>query len=116
MLQVFAEGASDAQAKVALAIPPSRAMSNDLWDALRERDDEFSEAVKEGHVLAEAWWTEHGKRGLFTPEGVKLDAVSYIFNMTNRFRHEWQRAPVPRIENPEDPRDKVQIYMPANGR
>jgi hypothetical protein len=48
MLQVFAEGGSDAEAKVALAIPPSRALSNDLWDALRERENEFSEAVRQG--------------------------------------------------------------------
>jgi hypothetical protein len=45
MLQVFAEGSNDAEAKVALAIPPARALSNDLWDALRERQDEFSEVA-----------------------------------------------------------------------
>lgn len=44
---------------------PPRATSNDLWDALREHEHEFSEAVKEGHVLAEAWWSAQGKRGLF---------------------------------------------------
>ena len=95
MLQVFAEGGSDANAKVALAVPPSRAMCNYTWDALIEREPDFSEAVKEGHILAEAWWTEQGKRGLFTPEGIKFKAISFIFNMTNRFRNEWQRAPTP---------------------
>jgi hypothetical protein len=31
-------------------------------------------AVKEGHILSEAWWSLQGKRGLFTPEGVKFNA------------------------------------------
>jgi hypothetical protein len=82
---------------------------------LHEREPEFSEAVKAGHILAEAWWTLQGKRGLFTSEGIKFHAVSF-FNMTNRFRNEWQRAPTPRIDDPEDPRDKVQIYIPDNWR
>ncbi|QQO19450.1 hypothetical protein JJB98_05805 [Bradyrhizobium diazoefficiens] len=47
-------GASDAEVKVALAIPPARAISNDLWDDLQERYPDFSEAVQEGHLLAEA--------------------------------------------------------------
>jgi hypothetical protein len=30
-------GASDAEVKVALAIPPTRAISNDLWEDLQDR-------------------------------------------------------------------------------
>lgn len=32
MHAIYAEGGSDAEVKVALAIPPSRAISNILWD------------------------------------------------------------------------------------
>jgi hypothetical protein len=48
---------------VALAIAPARAISNDLWDDLQDRHAEFSEAVQEGHMLAEAWWTRKESSG-----------------------------------------------------
>ncbi|ESX03907.1 hypothetical protein X769_15640 [Mesorhizobium sp. LSJC268A00] len=55
MHAIYNEGGCDAEVKVALAIEPSRAMSNGLWDDLQEREPEFSQAVKEGRQLAEAW-------------------------------------------------------------
>ena len=85
MHALYNGGASDAEIKVALAIPPARAMSNDLWDDLQERSVEFSEAVQEGHMLAESWWTRQGRKALFLPEGVKFNALTYVFCMTNRF-------------------------------
>jgi hypothetical protein len=103
--------------KVALAIPPARAISNDLWDDLQDRYAEFSEAVQEGHMLAEAWWTKQGRRALFLPEGVKFNALTYIFAMTNRFANYRRNrtAPIsPRTPVATD--SKVQIYMPENGR
>lgn len=64
MHALYNGGASDAEVKVAWAIPPARAISNDLWDDRQERCPEFSEAVLEGHMLAEAWWTRQGRRPL----------------------------------------------------
>jgi hypothetical protein len=83
MHAIYADGGSDAEAKVAMAIHPARAMSNDLWDDLREREPEFSEAVKEGRQLSEAWWAAAGRRGIFL--GKDFNASTYIFNMKNRF-------------------------------
>ena len=85
MHSIYNDGGSDAEVKVALAIPPARAMSNDLWDDLQEREPLFSEAVKEGRQLAEAWWTGAGRKGIFL--GKDFNATTYIFNMKNRFLH-----------------------------
>jgi hypothetical protein len=64
MHAVYGEGGSDAEVKCALAIAPARAMSNDLFNALQDREPDFSEAVKEGRQLAEAWWAAAGKKGM----------------------------------------------------
>lgn len=85
MHELYAVGGSDAEVKVALAIPPARAMSNDLFDALREREPTFSEAIKEGHQLAEAWWQGQGRKGLFTYDGEKFSPQLWFMNMKNRF-------------------------------
>src|SRR5258708_3481836 len=52
MHNIYREGGSDAEVKVALAIFPARALSNDLWDDLQKREPEFSESVKESRLLA----------------------------------------------------------------
>jgi hypothetical protein len=94
MHSMYNGGASDAELKVALAIPPARAISNGLWDDLEERHPEFSQAVQEGHMLAEAWWTKQGRRALFLPGGVKFNALTYVFCMTNRFAS-YRKNPAP---------------------
>lgn len=83
MHSIYGEGGCDAEVKVALAIEPARAMSNGLWDDLQEREPIFSEAVKEGRQLAEAWWAQARKRGIFM--GKDFNATTYIFSMKNRF-------------------------------
>lgn len=85
MHAIYGEGGSDAEVKVALAIPPARALSNDLWDALQDREPDFSEAIKEGHQLARAWWESTGRRNLITYEGVKFSTSLWFINMKNRF-------------------------------
>ena len=82
--------------KVALAVPPARAISNDLWDALQERYPEFSKAVLEGHMLAEAWCMKQGRRALFLPEGVRFNAITHVFRITNRFAN-YRRNPGPPV-------------------
>jgi hypothetical protein len=37
MHALYNGGASDAEVKVALAVPPARSMSNDLWDDMQDR-------------------------------------------------------------------------------
>lgn len=115
MHAIYNEGGCDAEVKVAMAIPPARAMSNDLWDHLQKREPEFSEAIKEGRQLAEVWWIGQGKKGLFTPEGIKFNAVTWIFNMKNRFqwkdKQEFQHS-----NDPDNPISTTHVYLPSNGR
>lgn len=87
MHSIYGQGGSDAEVKCAIAIPPSRAMSNDLWEDLQKREPEFSEAVKEGRTLSEAWWANAGKSGMMM--GKDFNATVYTFHMKNRF-HNWK--------------------------
>ena len=76
------------------------------------------EAVEEGHMLAEAWWTRQGRRALFLPEGVKFNALTFVFMMTNRFNG-YRRNPTAPTSGrvpPVDSDAKVLVYMPENGR
>lgn len=117
MHAIYGEGGSDAEVKVALAIPPARAMSNDLWDAMQKREPIFSEAVKEGKVLSEAWWARLGQKGITM--GKRFNGVPYIFNMHNRFSDNWKNKQD--VQHSGDPKNPVPsatvvVHLPANGR
>lgn len=57
----------------------------DLW--LKEHP-EFSDAVKEARRRSQAWWEKQGRIATFGgTEG--FNATSYIFQMKNRFRDDW---------------------------
>ena len=54
----------------------------------RSEHPEFSRAVRRGLEKAQAWWEEQGRIATFGAiEG--FNATSYIFQMKNRFRDEW---------------------------
>ena len=44
---------------------------------------DFSDAVKRGLELSEAWWTKLGRRG--ATGKAKIQPATWIFNMKNRF-------------------------------
>jgi transposase len=57
----------------------------DLWT---QEHPEFSEAVKHAQRLSQAWWEKMGRVSTFG--GVDgFNATSYIFQMKNRFRADW---------------------------
>lgn len=47
----------------------------------------FSEAVKKAMQLAQGWWERKGRLATF--DSKDFSAVSYIFQMKNRFREDW---------------------------
>jgi hypothetical protein len=54
----------------------------------RAAHPEFSRAIKRGLEKAQAWWEEQGRVATFgATDG--FNATSYIFQMKNRFREEW---------------------------
>ena len=63
-------------------------ISHDTFCRWQKENTKFSEAVKEAMRHSQAWWEEKGREATFG--GVDgFNATSYIFNMKNRFRDEW---------------------------
>ncbi len=48
---------------------------------------DFSYAVKEGHALAQAWWEQQARKGIWA--GKDFNATTFIFMMKNRFREDY---------------------------
>lgn len=70
------EGASDVEIRCELDI------SYDTWERLIEEEPEFSQTVKRGHELCEAWWVGKGRKSL---ENKDFSYVGWYMNMKNRF-------------------------------
>lgn len=76
------QGASLAEMALDLEIAYS---TFDLWKNSKE---DFSEAVKDAERLSQGWWEKQGRIATFgAVEG--FNATSYIFQMKNRFRKDW---------------------------
>lgn len=72
------------RAEMAAALGIDRSTLND-W---AEQHDEFSRALKAALDLSQAWWERQGRLATFGGfDG--FNATSYIFQMKNRFRDEW---------------------------
>ena len=56
-------------------------------EAWQQRHPEFSEAVKRALWFAQGWWEREGRVNTFGSD--KFHATSYIFQMKNRFRDDW---------------------------
>lgn len=60
----------------------------DTFDRWQNENEQFSEAVKEAMRYSQAWWERNGRMATFG--GIDgFNATSYIFNMKNRFRADW---------------------------
>ncbi len=83
--QVIALGQTGAsKAEMAVEIGVARSTFS-LWEGAHP---EFSEAVKFAVEISQAWWEREGRSATFGgKEG--FNATSYIFQMKNRFREEW---------------------------
>lgn len=63
-------------------------VSRDTLNEWRRVHPEFSAAIRRALEKAQAWWEEEGRKATFgRVEG--FNATSYIFQMKNRFRDEW---------------------------
>jgi hypothetical protein len=78
------EGKSKAQIAVALGI------SRTSWHSYQEAHAEFLDAVKDAEWLAQAWWEDKGQTGIVM--GKDFNAASWIFQMKNRFKGDYQDA------------------------
>ena len=76
ILDMSKEGASDVEIRAALC-----GTSIYLWYALQEREEEFSEIIKIGRYLHDAWWLKQGRTKLEEP---KFNYTGWYHNMKNR--------------------------------
>lgn len=81
VLILYKDGASDVEIK-ALIYEWRGSFSNDLWDRWLKDEPEFSETIKTGKLVAEAWWSKTGRKNL---ENKDFSFTGWYMNMKNRY-------------------------------
>jgi len=81
VLNLYREGASDVEIK-AVIYEQRGSFSNDLWERWLKEEEEFSETIKVGKMLSEAWWHKSGRKNLDNKE---FSFTGWYMNMKNRF-------------------------------
>ncbi len=81
ILALYQEGGSYKEVK-ALIYSWMGTFSNNMWDRWLKEEEDFSETIKRGRILSEAWWELKGRSNLNNKE---FNATLWYMNMKNRF-------------------------------
>lgn len=81
VLKMYSDGASDVEVK-AYIYNVRGSLSNDLWQRWLDEEPQFSETIKMGRLLCEAWWSKTGRTNL---ENKDFSYTGWYMNMKNRF-------------------------------
>lgn len=103
VLKLYKDGGSDVEVK-ALIYEWRGSFSNSLWNRWIEEEEEFSQTIKIGKILSEAWWSKSGRKNL---ENKDFSYTGWYMNMKNRFKwtdrqettHEGGDKPITTIVN-----------------
>jgi len=86
MCEIVINCGKEGMSKCEMALELNIAYSN--FDRWQNEIPEFQEAIKEAMKHSQAWWERNGRMATFG--GIDgFNATSYIFNMKNRFRDDW---------------------------
>ena len=98
MCETVIDCGKQGMSKCEMALELDIAYSNfDIW---QNEIPEFQEAVKSAMRHSQAWWERNGRIATFGgTDG--FNATSYIFNMKNRFRAEWNDTVKNELSGPD---------------
>lgn len=81
LIDIYISGGSDVEVKAWIYHNRNR-FSNDLWERWMKEETEFSETIKTGRMLSEAWWHKAGRTNLKERE---FNYTGWYMQMKNRF-------------------------------
>ncbi len=84
ILEESAKGCSDVEIRAHLCMLGGK-FSHHTWDTLKDRDAEFTDTLKKGKILCQAWWEKQSRQSLDHSKNTVFETGSWFANMKNRF-------------------------------